>query len=97
MSQQKAGFEFFTGLVIGVLVGAALALMLAPQPGTETRQQIKNKSLELKGRAEEGLTEASHAVKEQAGAWQAKGHEALDRGLQSAKETYDRAKQNISD
>ena len=43
------GAEFFAGLVIGGLVGAALALLLAPQSGEETRAQIRDKSLEYKG------------------------------------------------
>ena len=34
---------FFTGLVVGGLVGAAVALMLAPQSGEETRAQIRQR------------------------------------------------------
>ena len=37
---------FFTGLVVGGLVGAAVALMLAPQSGEETRAQIRQRSIE---------------------------------------------------
>lgn len=97
MSQQNKGLEFLMGLVIGGLIGAALALVLAPQPGVETRRQIKSKSLELKDRTAEGLAEAGQAAKEQAVAWQEKGQGVLDKGLQSAKETFDRAKQSASD
>ena len=39
---------FFSGFVIGGLVGAAVALVLAPQSGQETRQQIRDKGVELK-------------------------------------------------
>ncbi|MEE3254631.1 MAG: YtxH domain-containing protein, partial [Chloroflexota bacterium] len=39
---------FFSGFVIGGLVGAAVALVLAPQSGQETRQQIHDKGVELK-------------------------------------------------
>ena len=56
--QNSGGAEFFAGLVIGGLVGAALALLLAPQSGEETRAQIRDKSLEFKDRAEEGVLEA---------------------------------------
>lgn len=57
-NQQSGGAEFFVGLVLGGLVGAALALLLAPQSGEETRAQIRDKGLEFKDRAEEGVLEA---------------------------------------
>jgi len=49
---------FLTGFVIGGLVGAAVALILAPQSGAETREQIRQKGIELKTQGEETLTEA---------------------------------------
>lgn len=55
MAQNNEGGAFFAGLVIGGLVGAALALLLAPQSGEETRAQIRDTSLEYKDRAEEGI------------------------------------------
>jgi gas vesicle protein len=65
MSNQSSGAEFFAGLVIGGLVGATLALLLAPQSGEETRAQIRDKSIEVKGRAEEGYMQARQAVEGQ--------------------------------
>ncbi len=47
---------FLTGFVVGGLVGAAVALILAPQSGAETREQIRMKGIELKERGEETLT-----------------------------------------
>lgn len=38
---------FLAGFVIGGLVGAATAIILAPQSGQDTRSQIANKSNEL--------------------------------------------------
>lgn len=38
----------FSGLVIGLLAGAATALLLAPRSGEETRNQIQLKSIELR-------------------------------------------------
>lgn len=44
---------FLAGFVIGGLVGAATALILAPQSGEETRAQIAHKSDELRRASEE--------------------------------------------
>lgn len=68
--QHSGGAEFFAGLVIGGLVGAALALLLAPQSGEETRAQLRDKSLELKDRAEEGVLEARHLAEKRLAALQ---------------------------
>ena len=49
---------FLAGILIGGLVGAAAALLLAPQSGEETRAQIREKSIELRDRASETVEEA---------------------------------------
>lgn len=49
---------FLAGFVIGGLVGAATALLLAPQSGEETRTIIRDKSIELKDKAGETAAEA---------------------------------------
>lgn len=49
---------FLAGFVIGGLVGAATALLLAPQSGEETRTVIRDKSIELKEKATETSAEA---------------------------------------
>lgn len=47
--------SFLAGFVIGGLVGAATALILAPQSGEETRQQMASKSRDLRSTSEERL------------------------------------------
>jgi gas vesicle protein len=47
--------SFLAGFVIGGLVGAATALILAPQSGQDTRSQIVGKSQELREQSEERL------------------------------------------
>jgi len=44
---------FFAGMVIGGLVGAATALLIAPQSGEDTRSLIRDRSIELKDKAVE--------------------------------------------
>ncbi len=109
--QNSGGAEFFAGLVIGGLVGAALALLLAPQSGEETRAQIRDKSLELKDRAEEGVLEArqmaqvqlAHLQEQvthlqgQVAGLQEKGKETLEKSKQSAAEVLEKGKQSASE
>jgi gas vesicle protein len=49
---------FLAGFIIGSLVGAAVALLMAPQSGEETRLMIRDKSIELKDKAVESSQEA---------------------------------------
>lgn len=50
--------NFISGFIIGGLVGAAAALLMAPQSGEETRTIIREKSIELKDKAVETAEEA---------------------------------------
>ena len=72
MSSQNSGLLFLAGLVTGGVVGASLALLLAPQSGEATRSQIRDKGYELRDKgyelrdgAVEGLTEAGHRAQAQ--------------------------------
>lgn len=53
MSDNNDFVSFFAGMVIGGLIGAAAALLLAPASGEETRAVIRDKSIELKDKAVE--------------------------------------------
>lgn len=61
MSNQSSDIgAFMAGFIIGGLVGAATALLLAPQSGEETRTIIRDKSIELKDKATETAEETRH-------------------------------------
>jgi gas vesicle protein len=54
MSDNSSEFgAFLAGFVMGGLVGAATALILAPQSGQETRSQLASKGNELRHAGEE--------------------------------------------
>ena len=61
MSENNGGSDigaFLAGFVIGGLVGAAAALILAPQSGETTRHQIVDRGRELRQVSTERLAEA---------------------------------------
>jgi len=69
MTDRETDFgAYIAGFIIGGLVGAAAALLLAPQSGEETRTMIRDKSIELKDKAaasaEEAYEKASTALDE---------------------------------
>lgn len=53
---------FFTGLIMGTLVGATVALLYAPQPGAETRRIVKEKALEVKEKAAKAASKIKESV-----------------------------------
>jgi gas vesicle protein len=58
MAEKASGVDFVAGFLVGALVGAAAALLMAPQSGEETRTLIRDKGIELGHRADELSTEA---------------------------------------
>jgi gas vesicle protein len=56
--------DFLAGLVVGGFLGAAAALLLAPQRGDETIAQLREKGIELKERAADISAEAMRRVNE---------------------------------
>ena len=64
MSERASGGEFLAGFLVGALVGAAAAMLFAPQSGEETRVVIRDKGIELKDRAEELSAEARRRAEE---------------------------------
>lgn len=53
MAKNGSGGSFTFGLIIGGLVGAAAALLLAPKKGSETRSDLLERSVAMRSRAEE--------------------------------------------
>ncbi|MBN1261408.1 MAG: YtxH domain-containing protein [Anaerolineae bacterium] len=90
--EQKGNFgAFLTGFFMGGLIGAAVALLLAPQSGKETREQIVQKGTELsdqaakaaeeaRAKAEKALADARGKLDEATKELQAKAKELQDQG-----------------
>lgn len=63
---QTNGPNMFTTTVLAGLAGAALALLVAPRSGKETRQQMKNRAMEMKNRAKQGMDEKRQSIRSSA-------------------------------
>jgi gas vesicle protein len=58
MSDNNNTERFFIGMIVGAVIGSAIALLYAPQSGRETRALLKEKAEEAKDKAEEIIKEA---------------------------------------
>lgn len=58
MSERDEFGAFLVGFIVGGLSGAVVALLMAPQSGEETRALIRDKSIELRDRAQQTAEEA---------------------------------------
>ncbi len=111
MASRSGGGEFFAGLIIGGLVGAAVAVLMAPQSGEETRAQLRDRSLDIKDRAEEGVLTARQqaqgqiatlqdqvaALQQQVSGLQEKGKETLEKGKEQVSKAINRGKDNAAE
>ena len=52
------GKKFGLGILLGAVAGVVAGLLTAPKSGKETREDLKNKALEVKGAAERRLKDA---------------------------------------
>jgi len=58
MSERDEFGSFLVGFIVGGLSGAIVALLMAPQTGEETRALIRDKSIELRDRAQQTAEDA---------------------------------------
>jgi gas vesicle protein len=61
---RETGNGFLSGLILGVVIGAAVGLLYAPKPGAETRQMLKEKADAARARAAELAQKAKEAAAE---------------------------------
>jgi len=90
MSDRDEFGAFLVGFVVGGLTGAVVALLFAPQSGEETRALIKDKSIELRDKAQVSAEETYHRAEQLAS-------DARVRADQLAKEAKDRAAELASE
>jgi gas vesicle protein len=97
MSDRSGGGEFIAGFLVGALVGAAAAMLFAPQSGEETRVVIRDKGIELKDRAEELSTEARRRAEEAQSQAKTRAQEISMQAKDRAREIQTRVKEAIEE
>jgi gas vesicle protein len=73
-------------LTVGAILGAGVALLLAPKTGEETRELLREKGADLARRAQERGTEFARRAQEAAGDAHLKAHEYLGKGREVMEE-----------
>ncbi|MBI2843472.1 MAG: YtxH domain-containing protein [Armatimonadetes bacterium] len=78
--EKSVVLNFLAGIGIGVIVGAATALMLAPQSGTETREDLK--------KAMQDLTKSTEELRK-------RSTELLDVAKERARQAYETGREGV--
>ncbi|HPZ08890.1 MAG TPA: YtxH domain-containing protein [Candidatus Eremiobacteraeota bacterium] len=101
--EKGKGLDFFLGFLTGTLVGAAIAIILAPQSGEETREYLKDQAILIKDKASEVASDMRDKATEIAGEVKDKADKMRDKAVviatevkQSVMESRDKLKSAIS-
>jgi gas vesicle protein len=99
MSERDEFGAFLVGFIVGGLTGAVVALLFAPQSGEETRALIKDKSIELRDKAqvsaEETLARAEQLASDARARAEELTKEARERAAELAAEVRERSKSAV--
>ena len=86
MANNENGGSFAIGFLIGGLVGAAAALLLAPKKGSETRSDLLERSLAMRSRAEELAAQARTQAQDRAAVGVATARERIGPAYEGVRE-----------
>jgi gas vesicle protein len=101
MSDRDEFGAFLVGFIVGGLSGAVVALLFAPQSGEETRALIKDKSIELRDKAqvtaEEAMARAEAAAADARARADEMAQQLRERSQQMMDEARERGKGIVED
>jgi gas vesicle protein len=86
MAEERADLAgYFGWFLLGAAAGAAVALLLAPRSGRETREALSGKSTELAQKARDLATDAQG----RAGEWIDRGREVFEEQTQRLRTAFE--------
>lgn len=97
MGNNHCAGDFLAGFLVGTLVGAAAALLFAPQSGEETRTLIRDRGIEIKERAEVLSTEARKRAEELQEQAKGRAEEVSGLAKERAQDLQTRVKQAVEE
>ena len=98
MSERESDFgAFLSGFVVGGLVGAVVALLMAPQSGEETRTAIRDRSIELRDMAYDRAGEVRERAGEAVHQARVRSEEALQDVRSRAGEIAGATREKVTD
>ena len=75
---EKQDLTLLIGIIMGATVGALVTSLVVPKSGRETREQIAERGLELKDRAEDVVQHAQQVANETVVKVQTAAHELVE-------------------
>jgi hypothetical protein len=82
--EEAASEGFLGGLILGVIVGAVLALIFAPRSGSETREMVAKTATDLSHKAEGLVSHKDETVTEDLGVSHLPDEPAIERDFGSS-------------
>lgn len=64
MDSDREAVSFVSGLVLGAIIGAGVAMLTAPQPGRKTRKRIRKTAKRIQGDASDRLDDLAGEIKD---------------------------------
>ena len=93
MSERDEFGAFLVGFIVGGLTGSVVALLFAPQSGEETRAVIRDKSIELRDKAQMSAEEAIARAEAAAAEARARADELAKQLRERGTEVYGTARE----
>ena len=87
--------SIIAAFIFGGLIGAGMALLMAPQSGQETRERIRNKGVELKDRAVGTYEETADRAKARIDDISQKAKERTEELRHRGKEMVEQGKESL--
>jgi gas vesicle protein len=86
MEKEKNAMSVMTAFIVGGLIGAGVALLMAPQSGEDTRKLIRQQADETRQRAEAAADDLLHQTKEKAEDLRKQGKQVAERTRSTVEE-----------